>query len=80
MQSVHITTKVVSSIPSHDKVCQWLADGQWFSPGTLVSSTNKTDCLNKTEILLKVVTEEFKFEMLKEELHVVHSYRRLLPC
>jgi hypothetical protein len=26
-----------------DKVCQWLATGQWFSAGTLVSSTNKTD-------------------------------------
>ncbi len=26
-----------------DKVCQWLAIGLWFSPGTLVSSTNKTD-------------------------------------
>jgi hypothetical protein len=23
-----------------DKVCQWLATGQWFSPGTPVSSTN----------------------------------------
>jgi hypothetical protein len=26
-----------------------------FSPGTLVSSTNKTDCHDITEILLKVV-------------------------
>ena len=26
-----------------DKVCQWLATGQWFSLGTPVSSTNKTD-------------------------------------
>ena len=25
-----------------DNVCQWLAVGQWFSPGTTVSSTNKT--------------------------------------
>ena len=23
-----------------DKVCQWLATGRWFSPGTPVSSTN----------------------------------------
>jgi hypothetical protein len=28
--------------------------GQWFSPGTSVSSTNKTDRHNITEILLKV--------------------------
>ena len=26
-----------------DKVCQWLVAGQWFSSGTPVSSTNKTD-------------------------------------
>ena len=25
-----------------DNVCQWLGTGRWFSPGTLVSSTNKT--------------------------------------
>ena len=37
-----------------DKVCQWLAAGLWFSPGTPVSSTNKTDRHNITEILLKV--------------------------
>jgi hypothetical protein len=37
-----------------DKVCQWLAAGQWFSLGTPVSSINKTDCHNVTEILLKV--------------------------
>ena len=28
--------------------------GQWFSPGTPVSSTNKTDCRVITEILLIV--------------------------
>ena len=37
-----------------DKFCQWLATGRWFSPGTPVSSTNKTDHHNINEILLKV--------------------------
>jgi hypothetical protein len=37
-----------------DKVCQRLAAGGWFSPGTPVSSTNKTDHYDITEILLKV--------------------------
>ena len=37
-----------------DKVCQWLATGRWFSLGTLVSSTNKTDHHDITEILLKL--------------------------
>jgi hypothetical protein len=36
-----------------DEVCQLLATGRWFFPGTPVSSTIKTDCLDITEILLK---------------------------
>ena len=36
------------------KVCQWLATGRWFSPGSPASSTNKTDRHDVTEILLKV--------------------------
>jgi hypothetical protein len=36
-----------------DKVCQWLAAGRWFSLGTQVSPTNKTDRHDITEILLK---------------------------
>ena len=64
MQSVLITTKSCEFEPCswrgvldttlYDKVCQWLAVGRWFSPGTLVSSTNKTDCHDIAEILLKV--------------------------
>jgi hypothetical protein len=37
-----------------DKVCQRPTEGRWFSPGIPVSSTNKTDSHNITEILLKV--------------------------
>ena len=37
-----------------DKVCQWLATGQWFSSGTPFSSTIKIDCDKITEILSKV--------------------------
>ena len=37
-----------------DKVCQWLAIGQWFSPCAPVSSTNKTNRHDIIEILLKV--------------------------
>ena len=64
-----ITTKVVSSNPVHgdgvlyttlcDKICQCLATCRWFSLGTPVSSTNKTDCRDLTEILLKVVLNTF---------------------
>jgi hypothetical protein len=37
-----------------DRVCQWLATGRWFFPGSPVFSTNKSDRHDITEILLKV--------------------------
>ena len=37
-----------------DKVCQLLAHGRWFSPGTPASSTTKTSRHDIVEILLKV--------------------------
>jgi hypothetical protein len=54
-----ITTNVMSSnrvldITLCDKVCQLLAADRWFSRGTPISSTNKTDRHNIAEILLKV--------------------------
>ena len=51
-----------------DKVCQWLATGLWFSAGTPVSSTNKTDCHNITEILLKVA------------LNTINQTKLLIKC
>jgi hypothetical protein len=41
-------------------VCQWLVARRCFSPGTPVSSTNKTDRHDITEILLKVVLNTIK--------------------
>ena len=38
-----------------DKACQRLAAGQWFSPGTPFSSTNKTDHHDIAEILLNTI-------------------------
>jgi hypothetical protein len=57
VQSMPIITKAVRSNPRVldttlcDKVCQLLATGWRFSP---LSSTNKTDHQDITEILLKV--------------------------
>ena len=48
-----------------DKVCQWLVAGLWFFPrGTPVSSTNKTDHHNITEILLKVALNTITLYLL----------------
>jgi hypothetical protein len=61
VQSVPITTKVVSSNPVHGEVrsiqhyvIKFVSDLRqvWFSPGTPVSSTNKTDVHDIAEILL----------------------------
>ena len=46
-------------------VCQWLAAGQWFSPGTPVPSTNKTNHNNITEILLKVALNTININQTK---------------
>ena len=60
VQSVSITTEVVSSNPVHNKVYSIqhyvikFVSGQWFSPGTLNSSTNRIDPHDITEILMKV--------------------------
>ena len=43
-----------------DKVCQWLATCQWFSSDPPVSSTNKTNRYDITEILLKVLLSSIK--------------------
>ena len=51
-----------------DKVCQWLATGRWFSPGTPVSSTIKTTCHDITEILLKVALNTINLNLLSENV------------
>ena len=43
-----------------DKVFQWLATSRWFSLGTPVSSTNKTDTHDITAILLEVALNTIK--------------------
>jgi hypothetical protein len=58
IQSVPIATKVWRCIQYKIMLpvaCWWLAAGRWFSLDTPVSSTNKTDRYNITEILMNVV-------------------------
>jgi len=43
-----------------DKVCHLLSTGLWFSPGPPVSSTNKTDPHDITDISLKVLLSTIK--------------------
>ena len=49
-----------------DKVCQRLAAGWWFSLGTPVSSTNKTERHDITEILLKVALNTITLSLPKK--------------
>ena len=52
-----------------DKVCQWLATGRWFSPGTPDTSTNNTDRHDKTEILLKVALNTIALTITPRKAH-----------
>jgi hypothetical protein len=61
-----------------DNVYQWIATGRGFSPGTLVSSTNKTDHHDITEILLKVALNTIKQTVLFC-LHMKSFSERLFP-
>ena len=45
---------------SCDTVFQWLVADWWFYSGTTISSTNKTDCHDKTEILSRVALNTIK--------------------
>jgi len=74
MPSVPITTKVVSSNPAHDEVYSiqhyvikfifYFRHAVWFFPGTPVSSTNKSDRHDITEILLKVALNTIVLTLL----------------
>jgi hypothetical protein len=75
VQSVPITTNVVSESCSWrsvlnttlcDKICQW------FSLGTQVSSTNKTDCHYITEIVLKVALGIFNMQGTWHSKNCIH--------
>ena len=51
-----------------DKVLRWLATCQWFSPGPLVSSTNKADCHDITEIVLNTIKQKTNKNKSKIEI------------
>jgi hypothetical protein len=50
-----------------DKVCQSLATGRWFSTGTPVSSTNKTDRHDITELLLKMTLSTINHTIVRKK-------------
>ena len=57
-----------------DKVYQLLADGQWFSPGTPVSSTTKTGHHDIAEILLKVALNHQNQSINQSIMKIKHLY------
>ena len=49
-----------------NKVCQGLATGRWFSPGTPLLFTNKTNRHDITEILLRVALNTITLTTLRQ--------------
>ena len=60
-----------TSIQHYVKHIQWLVTGRWFSPGTLVCSTNKTDSRYITEILLNVALNTINLNLTQ---HCYYTY------
>jgi hypothetical protein len=56
----HITNVVQFYYKTRLYHCQWLVTGRWFYPGPPVSSTNKNDRHDITDILLKVALNTIK--------------------
>ena len=48
-------------VAASDKVYQLLAHGQWFSPGTLASSTIKTGRHDIAEMLLNTINHQILY-------------------
>jgi len=61
-----------------DKVCQWLAAGQWSSPGTPVSPNNKTDRHDITQILLKMALNIINHKPINQLSNIISSFRQNL--
>jgi hypothetical protein len=74
MSFVLLNLCILGSI--YEDHCLSFCLGRWFSPGTPVSSTNKTNRHDITEILLKValntITNPFKkYVLLAEEQQII---------
>jgi hypothetical protein len=59
------------NLAGSDKIYQLLAQGRWFSPCTLASSTTKTACHDIVEILLKVA---LKHQKINQSYGVLDPY------
>jgi hypothetical protein len=61
-----------------DKICRWFATGQWFSPGTPVSSIKKNECHDINEILLKLALNTItqpSLSKIKDKLYKMSGVR-----
>ena len=52
------------------KTVYWIATDRWFSPGTLVSSTYKTDSHDITEIVLRVALNTITLTLIWTNINV----------
>ena len=81
MSSNSAQSKMYSDTTLCDKVCQLFAAGRWFPPGPPVSSANKIDRYDITEILLKVAlnTNNSNFQMQVSNFYFndIHNPRNL---
>ena len=63
-----------------DQLCQWLVSNRWLSPGTLVSSTNKLDRHDITELLLKVALNTINHSCIHRGYAYDYIWTNLCTC
>jgi hypothetical protein len=63
-----------------DRVCQLLAHGRWFSPGTPASSTTKTARHDIAEILLKVALNTKKQINRNQICWILELFQQCIFC
>jgi len=69
---VNYKTRCTRLAAASDQAYQLLAQGQWFSPGALASSTTKTGRHDIAEILLKVAFKHQKSLKLRQTEHTCY--------
>ena len=68
------TFYIINTTTLYYKVCQRLVASLCFSPSTPVSSTNKTDRQDITEILLKVVLNTITLTLYHKVITELRNY------
>jgi hypothetical protein len=73
-----LSWRAVLDTTLYEQVCQWFATGRRLCPSTLVSSSNKTNRHDITDILLKVALNTIPYPNPKKARNQLHRDSNIL--